>query len=120
MSETTKQEIIRRAKAAALRHGKPRPKYKNTKEPGKTPFVYSLPLQTLRRNKLSIFWMPYQRNLRIRLSITELGHLGSRCVLDLHENRETEIWHYPDSNDEILSALRNLMLLDDLADVSDG
>jgi len=123
--DEVKVEIIERCKRAATNYGIPRGvAYKMV--------VYILKLTGPELGDLTIFWLPLETNLRVRLSIPELGHDGSRSIVDVREKSRHHgsidggtlqtvpagtKWHYTDRNDIILKRLRALMLLDDLADV---
>ena len=99
-----KAEIIRRAKQAVVSYGKIHPTSESN---------YSLKLSNPKLGNLRIYWMADWRNLRIRCSAPGLG----KGVLDLYENTKKTFWRYTERNNEILAALRELMVLDDLADV---
>lgn len=114
-----KTEIIRRSIQAAVAYGK---KGGHEASLDATTFVHSLRLSNPDLGRLSIFWIPSQRNLRVRLTIPEWGHLGSKSVVDVRSNvgsrrSKDPLWSFPDRNDLILDALKALMVLDDLADV---
>jgi len=121
MPETQELEIIRRCKQAAVSHG--RRKGAEDYEPvvGKSDFeLYTLRLSSPQLGDVRIFWIPADKNLRVRLYIPELGHKGSRSVLDINSNRGSRrarkpVWHYTERNDILLDELRKLMVLDDLA-----
>ena len=119
--DEVKAEIIERCKKAAKNYGRSRgDAYKMV--------VYTLKLSDPELGDLSVFWLPVEGNLRVRLSIPELGHNGSRSIVDVREKDRYAgpntgnlpagtLWSYTDRNDILLKRLRALMLLDDLADV---
>ena len=123
MSEPIRMEIIERAKAAAVSHGRRRGTEGLEPVMGKSEFVlYTLELSGPKLGELRVFWIPSQTNLRIRLHIPELGHWGSKSVVDINCNvgsrrAKKPIWHYTERNGEILAALQRYTVLNDLADI---
>jgi len=110
-----KDEILRRAKLAAVAHGK-----NLGKNHAEFP-TYSLRLTGPHLGTLTIFWVPHIGNLRIRLTIQEFGYNNSKSIVDFHEIKgkrpERVFWHYTERNNQILAELRRHMVLDDMADV---
>ncbi|MGE3483431.1 MAG: hypothetical protein AB7L09_01740 [Nitrospira sp.] len=112
MSDDIKQEIIDRAKRATVLYG--RQITPENREVGRG--IYSLIIDD-GETRVWLIWVEFNKNLRIRATLRSLGHLGSKSVLDFYEDRGINVWNYEGSNEMILTALRKMMLLEDIADV---
>ena len=136
MSNPLFEEIIRRAKYAAEHMGNRIGGTLDVSSPNEKP-IWSLPIE-IPDASVKIFWLPTHGNMRIRASIHSFGHWGSISVLDLHEQGKPgskETWHNPPRSVQahlkpkihdycrlrvaIRDALRDMMVLEDLASVND-
>jgi hypothetical protein len=117
--ESTKDELLRRAKLAAVRHGRVIGGSKDRGQPRHV--VNELPIYSLKLElpdaDVTIIWIAGNKNLRIRASVISMGHWGSKSIVDEHEGKRPPEWHYEALNMPIVYELRRLMVLDDLADV---
>jgi len=115
-SDDVKREIIWRAKLSAELYGNCVVSQSDGEaDPEKANFeIYSLRL-VKPDSHYRIFWVKSAENLRIRLTVPSMGHIGSFSIVDTHVGRET--WHHTDHNNELLTELQRLMVLDDLAGI---
>jgi hypothetical protein len=136
MSNQMFEEIIRRAKFAVKHMGTRVGGTPTGKTMTETP-VWSLAIE-LPNARVTITWIESYGDLRIRAMLPAFGHWGSVSVLDLREegpkmygyketwhnpplsvqaHRKPGIHHYAKLRADICKALRNMMVLDDLANV---
>lgn len=106
-------EILRRSRAAAVSLGK-RTNTKGLGSDGDRYFIYQL-LITKPDAVFRIFYIKNNDNLRIRLTVLSQGHHVSYSVADFRGDNGT--WHHTGHNETLLTALREMMVLEDLADV---
>jgi len=134
MSNPLFVEIIRRAKFAAKHMGNCVGGTPTGETMTETP-IWSLAIE-VPDARVTILWIEGYGNLRIRASLHSFGHWGSVSVLDLHEKGKAgykETWHNPSRSAQahlkpkihhytqlrvaLCKALRDMMVLEDLADV---
>lgn len=119
MFESVKDEIIRRAKWAAVHHGR---EIDPTGSYGGPKGVYSLKLNGDGID-ISVFWVGFQKNLRISAMVyhADGSYPDSLSIVNTREDDagEFESWHDESLNLILVERLRRLMVLDDVAGVGD-